>query len=241
MSGLIAVPCRPDHARHVDFFRNIFSLQIPEEWKIQLYPGFFAHDNRTGATREAIELGLDHIFFVDDDQLLRPDAIIRLLEHNVDIISCNLLAKAPPFQPYIFFATDKDGAGYPDTLDDNRTGLIEVAACGLGGVLVKTEVFKRIREPWFSVNDALKTDDLYFCHEARKAGYKIYCDLDVPSGHICNSSIWPEYDVENKKWRTAIVINNRAAFNIPKAVPTEEYRNWRDQTIEAMKCEIMSR
>lgn len=228
-AGLVAVPCRPDHARHVDFFRGFLQLAVPDGSIKQLYPGFFPHNNRNAAVREALDLGLAWVFFLDDDQLLHPDSLTRLLAHDRDVVSCNLLSKDAPFMPYLFFATNAVGAGYADTLDRKGRGVVEVAACGLGGVLVKTDVFRALPEPWFAVDQHLKTDDLYFCREAKKAGYAIHCDLDVLSGHIVNASVWPEWDPITRKWRTAIVVNNGATFYVPAAAKNKQYREWEDR------------
>jgi len=232
MSGLIAVPCRPDQARHVAFYRSLLALEVPPGTRQELYPGFFSHNNKNAAVRQALDEDRPWIFFVDDDQILKPDALHRLLAHDVDIVSCNLLTKDPPFQPYLFFATDATGAGYPDTLD-HRCGLVEVAACGMGGVLVKTDVFRRLSDPWFAVNEHLDTDDLYFCHEAQQAGIRIWCDLDVPSGHIQVISVWPVWDGEKSRWHTEIVFNDAAKFQVPAAGQTPEYRAWKEAQVQA--------
>ena len=235
MSGLIATPCRPDHARHVAFYRSLLALATPEGTRADLFPGFFSHYNKNAAVEQALAEQRPWIFFVDDDQVLRPDALKALLARDVDIVVCNLLTKDPPFQPYLFFATDHTGAGYADTLEARR-GLIEVAACGAGGLLVKTDVFRRLPPPWFAVNEQLHTDDLYFCHEAQKAGYRIWCDLDVISEHIRTVSIRPAWDEEQQKWRTEIVFDDKAAFAIPAAAQTPEYRAWKEEQLKAREA-----
>lgn len=222
--GLIAVPCRPDHARHVEFYRNIVKLQSPSGTRLEFYPGFFAHENRNHAVRDALQDGRAWVFFVDDDQTMPPEVLPRLLAHDVDIVSVNMLSKEAPFAPYMFFATDARGGGFPDTLDQ-QTGVVEVAACGLGGVLVKTDVFRRMPDPWFAVDDYLVTDDLWFCREARKHGYKIMVDLETRSGHLIISAVWPHRDADGV-WHTAITFMNGSMFLIPAATKSPEYRAW---------------
>ena len=54
------------------------------------------------------------------------------------------------------------------------------------------EVFYNLPAPWFQF---VKTDqgtigeDFWFCQEARKAGYKIFVDTSVPSGHLATIEV----------------------------------------------------
>jgi hypothetical protein len=223
--GLIAVPCRPDNARHVLFYQHMMILDRPAGSKMQLFPGFFAHLNRNKAVRQALAEDLAWVFFVDDDQLLMPDALMRVLAHDRDIVTVNLLYKDHPFAPFLFFDTNEHGAGHIETLEQQR-GLLDVKACGLGGVLVKTDVFRHLPEPWFDVDEHLKTDDFYFCRAATRAGYTIQCDLEVRSGHLALTQVWPEWDEDAQTWRTAVIIGSGVQINIPAAVKTPHYREW---------------
>lgn len=220
-SVFVVVPCRPDQARHVDFFVRLMSLSLPPGSQIRFYPGFFAHQNRTLGVRAAIAAGCEYVFFVDDDQLLLADTVTRLLAHDVDIVSVNLVYKEKPFQAYMFDRL-RNGGLYARPLGTQR-GLVEVDACGLGGVLVKTSVFKAITEhEWFAVTPDAGTDDIYFCRLVKSLGYKVMVDLDVPSGHINYCSVWPVWNGD--KWEILVALSNGGEFLHPTA-PSSKYRD----------------
>ena len=220
----VVVPCRPDQARQIDFFVRLMKLDLPPGSHIRFYPGFFAHHNRTLGTRDALKAGADYVFFVDDDQLLLPDAVTRLMAHDVDVVSVNLLYKEKPWEAYMF---DRLPSGlYVRELGTQR-GLVEVDACGLGGVLVKTSVFRSITEhEWFAVSPEAGTDDLYFCTLVKKHGYRVMVDLDTPSGHINYSAVWPVWNGD--KWEVLVTLANGGEFVAPAAVDKPELKALRE-------------
>lgn len=210
---LVAISTRSESARFTDFFRSLHNIDTSGlDVKIKLYLGWHSYENKNNAVRDAIHEGYEYIFFVDDDQMFPPNILKKLLEANKDIISCNLLNRTPPFHPYLFANADENGRGNPIEL--NGSGIIEIDGCGIGGVLVKTNVF--IKVPPFAVDEHVGTEDLYFCREARKVGYKIYVDLEAPSGHMCIAAIWPIRD-ENSEWATAVMLNHTLQIKLPKA------------------------
>lgn len=212
---LIATSCRAENARFVDFYRMRDDLIIPAGSQFRLFPGFFPEYSINEAANIAIQKGFSHLFIMDDDQILPPDTLMRLLEHDLPIVSCNLLTRTPPFGPYIFQGATENGAVIQVSLDEIEGPLVAVNACGMGGTLINTEVLAEMKEPWFTHNEHLRTYDLYFCHEARKLGYPIHVDLSCPSGHIVISSIWPNR--VNDKWKTTLVVANAMRITIPSA------------------------
>jgi hypothetical protein len=228
----VVIPCRPDQARQIDFFVRFSKVALPPGSQVRYYPGFFAHHNRMMGTKDALAAGADYVFFVDDDQLLQPDAVTRLLEHNVDIVSVNLLYKEKPWEAYMF---ERLGGGlFPRELGTQR-GLVEVDACGLGGVLVKTSVFRAITDyEWFAVSPEARTDDLYFCALAKKHGFKIHVDLETASGHINYCAVWPVHTGD--KWEVLVQLANGGEFLHPAAVANPEFAKWRwEQLLEKNK------
>lgn len=134
-------------------------------------------------------LKADYILFVDSDIVFRPNALRKLLECKKDIVGGIYFGKGFPHWPIAFY---KEGEGY-QPFRGELTGLMEFDAVGCGFLLVKTEVYRKIREPWF-VFKPVKGEDLYFSEKARKAGYKIYLNCDVQPGHyaskVVNISDW---------------------------------------------------
>ena len=55
-------------------------------------------------------------------------------------------------------------------------------------LLVKFSVFEKIPEPWFlfgrnKEGELVQGEDTYFCVQARKAGYDVWC-MDVDCKHV---------------------------------------------------------
>jgi len=233
----VIVPCRPDHARHVEFFSMLLQLRLPPGSSADLYPGFFPHDNRCKGVRDALLHGSEYCFFLDDDQLLEPDTVLRLLSHGKDIVTVNLLTKEFPWQPYIFERLKGHNDVFPLSLE-NKRGLHAVDACGLGGVLVKTSVLTRLDYPWFNVNETWRTDDLYFCDKARTAGFEIHCDFDAISWHITHAAVAPEWNEETHTWQTRIRISSKGEVAMKAAVWGPDYEAWRSQQESAFEAEL---
>jgi hypothetical protein len=61
----------------------------------------------------------------------------------------------------------KDGECYP------------VDAIGMGCVLFKSEVFKKIKEPWFDQGEQTCGQDMYFYTQLFNAGIEVFVDTTV--------------------------------------------------------------
>lgn len=156
-----------------------------------------------------------HILFMDDDQTYEPDVLIRLLEHNKDIVGANVYRKGPPFAPVTSVQKSHDQLFVavhirPDSPD---AGLRRVTSLGTGCVLIKMDVFKKMKFPWFEIIYAPRPDsvnkddpnliqghsmigeDTWFFVKAQKIGYKIYCDFTIEIGHIGDYVYtWKDYE-----------------------------------------------
>lgn len=214
---LVATSTRAETARFIDFYRTRDALVLPLGSECRLYPGFFPNYPINDAVLDAINGGFTHLFIVDDDQMLPPDTVERLLKHDVDIVACNLLTRTPPFGPYMFRDANEDGVANQIELPSPKVEgpLIEVHSCGTGGILIKTEVFRKLDFPFFYHDDILKTYDMYFCRNARRAGFKIHVDLSCPSGHIALCAIWPK--LVNGEWKTIVIVANSIHIEVPMA------------------------
>jgi GT2 family glycosyltransferase len=68
-------------------------------------------------------------------------------------------------------------------VDYPRDQLVEADAVGFGAVLIDTKVFQKVKRPWFIAATG-KGEDIQFCYEARKAGFKVYMDTAAKIGHL---------------------------------------------------------
>lgn len=128
-----------------------------------------------------------HVFFIDDDVLITPDGLLRLLEHDLPIVSGLYYAKTPVLQPLVFTEPHK-GAATNWTPGE----LVDCYAHGMGYTLIQTEVFRAMGAgPWFQTTEGQitgqtfkqQTEDVFFCEQATEAGYQPRVDTGLLGIH----------------------------------------------------------
>ena len=148
----------------------------------------------------ALSKGCSHLFFLGDDVHPQYNVIKRLWYRDVDMVTGIYWTKEYPSMPYIW----KDMNG--PYLDWTAGEFFEIWGAGCDCLLIKTEVFKKIKEPWFSLDyhiqreeyknamgydmvfshpdkKSISTEDFYFYEKARKAGFKLWADTSVQCLH----------------------------------------------------------
>jgi ubiquinone/menaquinone biosynthesis C-methylase UbiE len=151
-------------------------------------------DARNEIVEFALSQGANYIFWLDDDVIAPGDAFLKLYRHNKDIINGVYWSKSNPPMPLLF-----RGHLSGPYWDWHFGDLIEIDAAGNGLTLVKTDVYRKIGEPWYSVNyhsfpgvtegmPSSNTEDLYFYWKAKKAGYKVWADTTIQAFHYDKNS-----------------------------------------------------
>lgn len=156
----------------------------------------YIHRNRNDLARMAIDSGATHMLWLDDDMQFPPDLLIRLLKQNKPIVGCNYVTRDIRPQPITILHTGTTEGHPPErlwTLPDD-VGLVSVDAVGFGAVLIQTQVFEKIAEPWFEnylvkespVGPYWVGEDADFCQKARAAGFTILVDqrMSQAIGHV---------------------------------------------------------
>lgn len=132
---------------------------------------------------------------VDTDHSFAPDLLIRLLEiqkkHHAPVVSAIYQFKHPPHSPVAGLWTgDKTLTPLLDW--DRSAEVIQVGACGAGALLVRKEVFKRIkeelREAPFAITEGL-SEDYSFCRRCRTLGIPVVLAPQVEAHHIVRSTL----------------------------------------------------
>jgi hypothetical protein len=119
-----------------------------------------------------------HQVWIDSDQIWSPEQILRLVEHDLDVVSgCIRTADGD-------YALHRNH----ERLTEIEPGLFEVDSCGFGFVVIKRQVFEQIPYPWFRLLPAETglgddSEDVSFCRKVRAAGMKVVADGDVKVGH----------------------------------------------------------
>lgn len=138
--------------------------------------------SREGMVEDSLLEGATHVMFLDSDMTFPEDALHRLFSRNEPFVAANYVQRCLPTRPNAIGMLDM-----PKHTDEDSTGIEEVQSVGFGCCLIRAEVFDAMPRPWFDTYWYQKEDgrrliigeDVYFCHKARHAGFKIYIDHDL--------------------------------------------------------------
>lgn len=159
------------------------------------------------ARQQLVEMALErdpkYLFFIDDDTII-PQLGLQYLLYTMENADKDVMAVTGVYvtkeevpSPVIY---RKNGSG--PAWDWKCGDVFEVEGCGMGCFLVKAEVFKHLKAPYFRFEEMDRTDgdgrmvfseDLYFCRTVREAGFKILANGGVLCAH---------WDDETKKFYT---------------------------------------
>jgi hypothetical protein len=150
----------------------------------------------TPAAREALadhalQAGMDYMLMIDDDMLTPVDLFERLYEHNVDIVAPLAFTRNPPHYAVIYscesgfdpvMKNDYFINHYVRNYPENQ--LVRCDAVGFGAVLIKMDVIKKMRKPYF-MSTCGTGEDVYFCYRAfKEAGAKVHMDTATKIDHL---------------------------------------------------------
>lgn len=152
------------------------------------------HRARMEMTATYLTTDLSHKMWLDADMDFLPEDVAALWNLNADIAVGVYCMKKRDEQ---WYAAWKDGALVKDL--DQFDGPIEVDFAGTGFMLIKRKVIETLRDRLESydgpngsvpalyqtpiVDRNLRSEDYFFCEEARKAGFKIVMDPKIRLGH----------------------------------------------------------
>lgn len=133
---------------------------------------------RNEVVEHFLKTDCDRLLFVDSDIIFGPSHVERLCKSDEAIISgLYFIGSVYAAHPLLVYS---DGRKRPT--DWPRGGTIDVDAVGCGFLLIKREVFETVPAPWFKWGE--NGEDVYFCDQARAAGYSVKCDTSVTLGHM---------------------------------------------------------
>lgn len=159
-------------------------------------------NNQNELLKGAYKLGATHVLFFENDESIdgNGDAIMRLLQHDKDIVGATYMFKTPgetPLQINVeamgmeLPTTDDAGVTTQKKIDFRslytRPELSKVAGLPIGMLMVRMGAFEKIIEmqpdlPMFyhdtTHDKRVRTTDYVFCTNALKAGLDIW--LDAP-------------------------------------------------------------
>lgn len=206
---------------------NCFRLGgIQERWRYEKrnpryeFSWFTAGRMLTQMAREklisvAIQSNMDFVVMYDDDMLLPPDMVVRLLEDmeahpEIDVLAPLAFMRSSPH--YAVMYSVKEGydpirkvdyyinqwvVNYP------KDKLVECDAIGMGAVIIRMSMVKKMKAPYFMSTSATG-EDIFFCVNAKKqANARIFMDTRIKLGHLGDPNLideayWEQYKVAHK-------------------------------------------
>lgn len=174
--------------------------------------------NRNTIVENARQLGATDILWIDSDSVFLPHALMQLLMHDKDIICATTCRRK---------GSDRSPVAVPADLASITPNqkLVKMKQVGFPFMLTKMAVFDKIDEMGLAPdrvyfaepprdlmrkngwkiegNDGLIGEDEYWCHLALKAGFDIWCDMELSMqiGHFGTQV----YYIENPEAKPANV------------------------------------
>lgn len=141
----------------------------------------------TIARRNLVDIFLksdfDYIWWVDSDMKFPIDAPLRLLKRNKDIIGVNYRRRRFPNANFTGMM-GKPGEYTEFVTTDESPDLEKIDVLPHGCVMVKRSVYEKIPQPHYLQEYVPELnleigEDIYFCQQAQKAGYEVWCDQEL--------------------------------------------------------------
>ena len=147
---------------------------------------------------------LEWLLFVDSDAVLHNQTLNRLLSWDKPIVSALCFTRRVPIVPSFYGEQNDDGyyevnlqtamnwlASHPQLLTKSAAiipksneALMQSPFVGMHATLIKREVIEAMEPPYFVMKREEKVgEDVFFCLQAAKLGYKSYVDMSVVAGH----------------------------------------------------------
>lgn len=199
---LIAI-CIPLRNKDELIATDLTQVELLRGYRTQILTvyGMDADHARNTLVQQALNIDADYIFFLDNDVLIQPDTLNRLIEdlEYLQKIDPSIIAVTGDYYTKgedtnsVHTIVDEDGI----VKEVNRTRLFNEKdyiqinwTVGFGCILIDTKIFKQIRYPWFYSNiydqrtKEKITEDAWFTELTLFAGYKIILDKNVQCLHI---------------------------------------------------------
>lgn len=157
--------------------------ETPEfDWFIlESINGYSIAENRNWLSAQAVKNACDYLLMIDDDMIFPSNTARVLISRDKDIIGVPYHTKKFPKCVNVLLV---------ENTDLSETEPSEVYAIGAGVILIKTDVFKKMNQPWFDIDKhengmAKMGEDYWFCNKAYTYKYKIWSEPTLNDlGHI---------------------------------------------------------
>lgn len=228
-AGVIGIPST-DHGRWSAFRPCLEQLIRPDGVVVKECHGAAEPENRHRIVEWALAQGADWIFWLDDDLLFRPDALVKTLasqaRSGADVLIGLSLQRNPvegQYRPLWSTAGPESGRLWQpiEAIETGPHGLMRIAAGTNGGMLVQRRVYEAIGAPYSRKlpDDPFQpSTDIDLCWRATRAGLSVWGDPAIRYGHITHLALWP-HQTPAGDWQTVIARGFEPIVVQPWAVP----------------------
>lgn len=205
----IAVP----HTRAFEgmFVDSLVQSQVDAYWFKRL-EGHAVDMARNFLVENFLATDAEYLAFIDSDATWAPEALARLMGHGLPMVTGCIYKRGLPPVPTFGQYMGRNGDGdhtynfgwsiekiletvaahgitdetknaicLPPALNDVQ----EIGGCGLHFCMIRRDVVEAVEKPWFEKVDVTGAgEDFYFCRKVKAAGFPIYADFSVHTGHI---------------------------------------------------------
>ena len=172
-----------------DLIASLFALRESIGFVWAEIEGTLGPHNRWLAGQQAIQTDCDYLWLMDNDMSIPIDALPRLLESQKDIICADYSYRRLPLMSTVKVLDENGQIAIWDRTTPDSSRPFPCHATGFGCMLIKVSALQRIPQPWFALSwgpdgGLDKTDDVWFCEQAKKVGIETWCDPTLDVYHI---------------------------------------------------------
>jgi hypothetical protein len=175
------------------FASSLMTMQAPADTQIIWQIKTMIDTSRNNIAKLFLKNDADFLIMIDDDMVFQPDAALKLMARDVDVVGCVAFKRRADYDPCVYM---KKEGNYIPILPQSFQ---EVDVVGSSGLMIKREVLEKIPYPWFETGIDKEgkrfqkgnhfSVDFDFCLKAKDAGFKIFADPEVQFGHIGEAPI----------------------------------------------------
>lgn len=176
--------------------------------------------NRNVILKNAIDLGVDAILWLDADMLYPHDIVEKYLEHEFDVMGCLYFKRSAPYDAVGYLKGTNPIKPFrtlrPDMLEKDTVMVVD--GLGFGGMMVKMSVYDALGDDkWmnydknfhlpFETENQL-THDLVFCRKVQEYGYEVKLHTGIKPGHIADYVVTEDdwYRSHEKKGSASVTV-----------------------------------
>jgi hypothetical protein len=171
-----------------DVFAEAFAHAQMVQFLLGDLPGTYGFHSRWLAAKQAVDHDCDYLWLMDNDMQIPQGALSKLMAADKDIIGTHYHMRKLPLQTVVTMLTDHGMIEFANpAMMPNEPFLCH--SVGFGCTLVKVSALKKIPQPWFKCEwdehgQLSKTDDRWFCEQAKRVGIDTWCEPTIDVKHL---------------------------------------------------------